>query len=184
MRPCCFVVDGAALEVVLSDDELRLALLQITRQCKAVIACRVSPNQKKEMVELVKDNTESVKTLAIGDGANDVPMIQGAHIGVGISGQEGLQAANASDYSVGQFKFLKRLLLVHGRYNYRRMAKLVTYMLYKNILLALCPFWYTLVQGFSGQVGFVWFLSHLGVFLGASSCPCSPPLFFEAYFAA
>lgn len=60
------------------------------------------------------------RTLAIGDGANDVPMIQSAHVGVGISGKEGMQAVLASDYSIAQFRFLSRLLLVHGRWDYRR----------------------------------------------------------------
>ncbi len=64
-------------------------------------------------------------TLAIGDGANDVAMIQAAHVGVGINGEEGLQAVRSSDYAIGQFRFLVPLLLVHGRYSYRRMTKLV-----------------------------------------------------------
>jgi P-type E1-E2 ATPase len=78
-------------------------------------------------------------SLAIGDGANDVSMIQAAHVGVGISGEEGLQAANAADYSIGQFRFLKRLLLVHGRWSYRRVSKLILYSFYKvyfHIILA------------------------------------------------
>ena len=86
------------------------------------------------MVKLVKDNSPGIKTLAIGDGANDVPMIQQAHIGIGIAGQEGMQAVLASDYAIGQFSFLSRLLLVHGRWNYRRMALLVCYMFYKFLI--------------------------------------------------
>ena len=71
------------------------------------------------MVRLVRDNLDSL-TLAIGDGANDVSMIQAADVGVGISGEEGMQAVNASDYSIAQFRFLKRLLLVHGHWSYAR----------------------------------------------------------------
>jgi phospholipid-translocating ATPase len=87
--------------------------------CEAVVCCRVSPKQKALVVKLVKDGLNTV-TLAIGDGANDVSMIQAADIGVGISGEEGLQAVNASDYAIAQFRFLKRLLLVHGHWSYAR----------------------------------------------------------------
>ncbi|OQR99768.1 phospholipid-transporting ATPase [Achlya hypogyna] len=144
------VIDGESLIHALRGS-CRLALLAFARNCKAVIACRVSPAQKAEMVNLIKSHVPGVKTLAIGDGANDVPMIQEAHIGVGISGQEGLQAVNASDYAIGRFRFLKRLLLVHGRWSYLRMAQLVLYMFYKNIMLTAAEFWYTCLTGFSGQ---------------------------------
>ncbi|KDO29142.1 hypothetical protein SPRG_05385 [Saprolegnia parasitica CBS 223.65] len=144
------VIDGESLVVALHGS-CRLPLLQLARGCKAVIACRVSPAQKAEMVDLIRSHVPGVKTLAIGDGANDVPMIQAAHIGIGISGQEGLQAVNASDYAIARFRFLKRLLLVHGRWSYLRMAQLVVYMFYKNILLTAAQFWYTWMSGFSGQ---------------------------------
>ena len=108
------VIDGEALELAL--DECPELLFQITQKCKAVIACRVSPAQKSQLVELVRSNCPSIRTLAIGDGANDVSMIQAAHVGIGISGQEGLQAVNSSDYAIAQFRFLQRLLLVHGRW--------------------------------------------------------------------
>lgn len=91
-------------------------------------------------------------TLAIGDGANDVSMIKAAHIGVGISGQEGMQAVLASDYSIAQFMFLERLLLVHGRWSYYRMCKFLRYFFYKNIAFTLCHFWYAYFCGFSAQV--------------------------------
>jgi P-type E1-E2 ATPase len=99
-------------------------LLQLGCFCKAVIACRVSPAQKQLIVKMVKEGLPHKPiTLSIGDGANDVPMIQEAQIGVGISGKEGRQAVNSSDFAIAQFRFLKRLLLVHGRYNYRRTSK-------------------------------------------------------------
>lgn len=87
--------------------------------CEGVICCRVSPLQKALIVRLVKDGLGSM-TLAIGDGANDVSMIQAADVGIGISGEEGLQAANSSDYAIAQFRFLKKLLLVHGHWSYAR----------------------------------------------------------------
>lgn len=118
---------------------------------KAVICCRVTPLQKAMVVELIKKNKSAV-TLAIGDGANDVSMIKTAHIGVGISGQEGLQAVLASDYAIGQFRFLERLLLVHGRWSYYRMSKFLRYFFYKNFAFTLCHIWFAFFCGFSAQV--------------------------------
>jgi phospholipid-transporting ATPase len=103
------------------------------------------------MVHLIKTGVEGVRTLAIGDGANDVAMIQEAHIGVGIRGEEGLQATNASDYAIAQFRFLAVLLLKHGRNNYIRMTKVVLYMFYKNVMMSICHFWYAWLNGFSGN---------------------------------
>jgi len=117
------------------------------------LCCRVSPIQKADIVELVKNKIKAT-TLAIGDGGNDVSMIQSAHVGVGISGQEGLQAANASDYSFAQFRFLKPLLLKHGCWNYTRLSKCVLYCFEKNICLYMVQFWYAFYNGFTGQIFF------------------------------
>ncbi|POM74758.1 P-type ATPase (P-ATPase) Superfamily, partial [Phytophthora palmivora] len=138
------VIDGASLSKILEDPLHNLHLLRVSLLCKVVVACRVSPQQKAQLVELVKLNVPESHTLSIGDGANDVPMIQSAHIGVGISGQEGLQAVNSSDYALGQFRFLSNLILVHGRWNYNRIAALVVYTFYKNIVYNVSMFWYTL----------------------------------------
>jgi phospholipid-transporting ATPase len=97
----------------------------------------------------------TVVTLAIGDGANDVAMIQRAHVGVGISGVEGLQAACASDYSIAQFKYLRKLLLVHGAWNYSRMCKLILYSFYKNICLYVIELWFAI---YSGNIQEIFFL--------------------------
>ena len=113
-------------------------LLDLGCACTSVVCCRVSPLQKALVTGLVKDSGRT--TLAIGDGANDVGMIQAAHIGVGISGQEGMQAVMASDFAFAQFRYLERLLLVHGRYNYKRIAKMVTYFFYKNLAFGLSLF--------------------------------------------
>ncbi len=94
-------------------------LLRLGMLCEGVVCCRVSPKQKALVVLLVKNGLDTV-TLAIGDGANDVSMIQVADVGVGISGEEGLQAVNSSDYAIAQFRFLKRLVLVHGHWSYAR----------------------------------------------------------------
>jgi len=85
-----------------------------------VIACRVSPQQKADIVNMIKKRVKGKTTLSIGDGANDVNMILQAHVGVGILGKEGQQAARSADYAIGQFKFLKPLLFYHGREAYRR----------------------------------------------------------------
>ncbi|KAH9102893.1 hypothetical protein LEN26_015425 [Aphanomyces euteiches] len=144
------IIDGEALEVALKPG-MKQDLLALAQYCVAVICCRVSPAQKAEMVMLIRDNIPEARTLAIGDGANDVAMIQAAHIGVGISGQEGMQAVNSSDYAIAQFRFLKRLLLVHGRWNYMRISKVVLYMFYKNITLVLAQYWYGFLSGASGS---------------------------------
>jgi phospholipid-transporting ATPase len=119
--------------------------------CKAVICCRVSPLQKALVVKLVKRHLKAI-LLAIGDGANDVSMIQAAHVGVGISGLEGMQAARSADVAISQFRYLKKLLLVHGAWSYQRLSKLILYSFYKNITLYMTQFWYTFQNGFSGQV--------------------------------
>eukprot|EP01138_Halocafeteria_seosinensis_P011049 gb/GECG01011285.1/.p1 GENE.gb/GECG01011285.1/~~gb/GECG01011285.1/.p1 ORF type:complete len:1420 (+),score=171.01 gb/GECG01011285.1/:1-4260(+) len=130
-------------------------LLLVGASAKAVICCRTRPDQKAAIVQLVRNGFCNFRTLAIGDGANDVNMIRAAHVGVGISGKEGVQASNASDFSFGQFRFLQRLLLVHGQWNYRRMSMLVLYMFYKNLVFVIAQFWYSLYNGWSGQKFYV-----------------------------
>lgn len=106
-----------------------------------------------QVVEYVTQQTGAV-TLAIGDGANDVAMIQKAHVGVGISGVEGLQAACASDYAIAQFHYLTKLLFVHGAWNYDRMCKLIFYSYYKNICLYIIELWFAIYSAWSGQIIF------------------------------
>nr|CAI5828683.1 unnamed protein product [Callosobruchus analis] len=146
------IIDGKTLKYALTC-ELRTDFMRLCLSCKVVICCRVSPMQKAEVVEYVTKHTKTV-TLAIGDGANDVAMIQKAHVGVGISGVEGLQAACASDYSIAQFRFLMRLLFVHGAWNYSRMCKLILYSFYKNICLYVIELWFAIYSGWSGQILF------------------------------
>ncbi|KAI9919817.1 hypothetical protein PsorP6_017448 [Peronosclerospora sorghi] len=149
-KEIALIIDGEVLEMALRP-EIAPHLLAFAQLCRAVICNRVSPAQKAEMVQLVRDQITTVRTLAIGDGANDVAMIQAAHVGVGISGQEGMQAVNSSDYAIAQFRFLERLLLIHGRWNYIRISKLVLYMFYKNITLVLAQYWYGYLSGASGS---------------------------------
>lgn len=129
------IIDGKALNFALSS-ECQADFLDLSTSCRAVICCRTTPKSKSQIVEFVKRNTNAI-TLAVGDGANDVSMIQTAHVGVGIYGREGTQALSASDYSIGQFRFLSKLLLVHGIWNYKRTCKVILYSFYKNIVSTL-----------------------------------------------
>ena len=151
------IIQGSVLQYILptkedprANEEEADLFVSLAIRCKAVICCRVSPIQKAQLVEAVKERVLGV-TLAIGDGANDVSMIQMAHVGIGISGLEGLQAARASDYSIAQFRFLRRLLLVHGRWNYLRIAKLISFTFYKNMALYMTQFIYAFYNLFTGQ---------------------------------
>ncbi|KAI0683336.1 phospholipid-translocating P-type ATPase, partial [Cytidiella melzeri] len=147
------VIDGSALTEALSDDMHKQLLLRLATQCEGVICCRVSPLQKALVVRLVKDGL-GVMTLAIGDGANDVSMIQAADVGVGISGEEGLQAVNSSDYAIAQFRFLKRLLLVHGHWSYARNGNMIVNFFYKNIVCIGILWWYMIYCAWSSQYVF------------------------------
>ena len=139
-QQCALVIDGESLKYAL-DPAHSEELLALCVKCKAVICCRVSPMQKAKVVHLVKKGLK-VMTLAIGDGANDVSMIQEANVGVGISGEEGRQAVMASDYAIAQFRYLGKLLLVHGRWSYLRTAEMILTFFYKNIMWTLVLFWY------------------------------------------
>ena len=125
------IIDGKSLVFALST-ECESDFLDIATSCRSVICCRATPKNKAQIVDFIKRKTKEV-TLAIGDGANDVSMIQAAHVGVGIYGREGTQALSASDYAIGQFRFLAKLLLVHGIWNYKRLSKAILYSFYKNI---------------------------------------------------
>ncbi|KAI1843649.1 hypothetical protein JX265_008521 [Neoarthrinium moseri] len=134
------IIDGFTLQWVLHEGLMQKFLL-LCKQCKSVLCCRVSPAQKAAVVAMVKTGLD-VMTLSIGDGANDVAMIQEADVGVGIAGEEGRQAVMSSDYAIGQFRFLQRLVLVHGRWSYRRLAETISNFFYKNMIWTWSIFWY------------------------------------------
>uniref|UniRef100_A0A4W5PM14 Phospholipid-transporting ATPase n=1 Tax=Hucho hucho TaxID=62062 RepID=A0A4W5PM14_9TELE len=144
------VVDGRTLEFALQED-LKGDFLELSRCCRSVICCRSTPLQKSQVVRLVQDQLR-VMTLAIGDGANDVSMIQVADVGIGISGQEGMQAVMSSDFAISRFKHLRKLLLVHGHWCYTRLANMILYFFYKNVMYVNLLFWYQFFCGFSGSV--------------------------------
>jgi phospholipid-transporting ATPase len=153
LHPLALIIDGKTLDFALEDD-VHCVFLELAMLCRAVICCRVSPLQKALVVKLVKDNVAGAVTLAIGDGANDVSMIQAAHVGVGISGQEGLQAARSADFAIAQFRFLRKLLLVHGGWAYSRITKVIAISFYKNITLYLIQFWFAMNNNFSAMTLF------------------------------
>ncbi|KAI8979748.1 hypothetical protein BDF20DRAFT_906215 [Mycotypha africana] len=163
LEPLALVIDGKALSFALEKD-IEKIFYDLAILCKAVICCRVSPLQKALVVKCVRRYDNSI-LLAIGDGANDVSMIQAAHVGVGISGVEGLQAARSADFAISQFRFLKKLLLVHGAWAYQRLSKMIFYYFYKNVALYLTQFWYGFYNGFSGTTLYEsWTMSNFNVF--------------------
>jgi len=144
------VIDGATLAIIEKDPTLYTLYFDLAVEVDSVICCRASPSQKAAMVSAVRKKVKRSITLAIGDGANDIAMIQEAHVGIGITGREGLQAARASDYSIAQFRFLLKLLLVHGRWFYVRISKYILATFYKEMFFYLTQ---AMFQGYCGYTG-------------------------------
>eukprot|EP01087_Luapelamoeba_hula_P011161 TRINITY_DN3003_c0_g1_i1.p1 TRINITY_DN3003_c0_g1~~TRINITY_DN3003_c0_g1_i1.p1 ORF type:complete len:1289 (-),score=252.87 TRINITY_DN3003_c0_g1_i1:164-4030(-) len=168
------VIDGGTLKYALKDwpDEL----VEFTTLCHSVVCCRVTPLQKAKVVRLVRQSQKAV-CLSIGDGANDVSMIQEANIGVGIYGKEGNQAARASDFALRQFSHLRRLICIHGRYSMLRNAFLIHYSLYKNAAVFLAQLWFACFCGFSGQTLYDdWIMTFFNITITAA-----PPLAVGVY---
>ncbi|KAI0954200.1 hypothetical protein AcV7_007497 [Taiwanofungus camphoratus] len=151
------VIDGDTLRHALNP-ELQSLFLNLTTQCETVVCCRVSPAQKALVVKLVKEGRNAM-TLSIGDGANDVAMIQEANIGCGLLGHEGSQAAMSADYAFAQFRYLTRLLIVHGRWSYVRIADMHSNFFYKNVIWTFAMFWFMIYNSFDAtylyQVTFI-----------------------------
>jgi phospholipid-translocating ATPase len=144
------VIDGHTLSVVEDDATLRVLFFDLVARVDSVICCRASPSQKANLVKCIRRQAPSAVTLAIGDGANDIAMIQASHVGIGISGREGLQAARISDYSIAQFRFLQRLLFVHGRWNYVRSGKYILGTFWKEVVFYLLQAHYMRYNGYTG----------------------------------
>ncbi|KAL9651627.1 hypothetical protein ABK040_001572 [Willaertia magna] len=143
------VLDGHAFDYCLGEQTAKL-FIDLIKKCKTVICCRATPKQKAKLVELAKKKLKK-NGLAIGDGANDVPMIQKAKVGVGVMGKEGTQAKLSSDYAIPKFYMLKRLLVVHGRYSYKRSAQFIQYSFYKNMVITLVQIYFSFYCLWSGQ---------------------------------
>jgi len=146
----CLVMNGGVVSLIEKDSEIAKLFADICVHCKTVIVCRAIPAHKQGVVRQVYKMFKK-NGLAIGDGANDVSMIQQAKVGVGISGKEGSQAVNAADYALPRFHHLRRLLAVHGRYSLTRSALFVQYSFYKNLVLTFLQFFYGFYCQFSGQ---------------------------------
>ena len=142
----CIVIDGVSMGLLWGSDLLETFKIA-AMQCRSVLCCRVSPKQKALVVMLIKEM--GYMCLAIGDGANDVAMIQTAQIGIGISGKEGMQASMSSDFSISQFRHLSSLLLVHGRWTYMRISLLIVNFFYKNCIWVFTLFYYQFYCGYS-----------------------------------
>ncbi|KNC96780.1 phospholipid-translocating P-type ATPase, flippase, variant 2 [Spizellomyces punctatus DAOM BR117] len=176
-RRYALVIPGATLHhIFLPNSPHPPHLLALTSHCATVICCRVTPLQKALVVQLVQKNLKCV-TLAIGDGANDVSMIQAATVGVGVVGREGTQAVRASDYAIGEFRFLARLCGVHGRWSRNRLSGLVFYSFYKNFVFITVQWWFGFLCMWSGQLVYEEiFFTAFNVFFTSL-----PPLFFAIF---
>uniref|UniRef100_A0AAR2IUI8 Phospholipid-transporting ATPase n=1 Tax=Pygocentrus nattereri TaxID=42514 RepID=A0AAR2IUI8_PYGNA len=130
---CALVISGDSLEVCLKFYEYEF--MELACQCPAVVCCRCAPTQKAQIVRLLQERTGKL-TCAVGDGGNDVSMIQEADCGVGVEGKEGKQASLAADFSVTQFKHLGRLLMVHGRNSYKRSAALSQFVIHRSLCIS------------------------------------------------
>ncbi|CCF56784.1 hypothetical protein KAFR_0B04880 [Kazachstania africana CBS 2517] len=147
---CVIVIDGLTLGLFEGNPILMSVFIELCTKADSVICCRASPSQKALMVSNIRKTDKSMVTLAIGDGANDISMIQNADIGIGIAGKEGLQASRSSDYSIAQFRYLSKVLFVHGRYNYIRTSKFVLCTFYKELTFYLTQMIYQRWTMFSG----------------------------------
>jgi phospholipid-translocating ATPase len=170
-------IDGNTLGVIEKDAVLCKTFYQLISQVDSVICCRASPAQKAGIIRGVRSSLPKALTLAIGDGGNDIAMIQDSHVGVGISGKEGLQAARVADYSIAQFRFLQRLLLVHGRWNYIRTAKFILWTFFKEFFFYMMQALYQRYDGYTGSSLYEnWSLTVLNT-LFTSLCVIVPGIF-------
>ncbi len=160
------IIDGMSLKFAIEKEPERF--MELADHAKSVICCRVTPLQKALVVRMVREMRQMM-TLAIGDGGNDVSMIQEAHIGVGIFGKEGTQAARSGDYAIGEFKHLRQLVAVHGRYSQIRTAGLINLSFYKNLFFTLTQVYFQIFCFASGtQFNNQWITSAFNVIVTAA----------------
>ena len=141
----CLLIDGETLSTMLT--QFRLQFISLAVLLPAVIACRCSPTQKAEVALLIKTHTKK-RICCIGDGGNDVSMIQAADVGIGIVGKEGQQASLAADFSITQFCHLTKLLVWHGRNSYKRSAKLAQFVIHRGLIISVCQTMYSIAGRF------------------------------------
>ncbi|CAI2358814.1 unnamed protein product [Moneuplotes crassus] len=147
------VIEGDCLALMFHEENRKL-FGKIIKKANVVLVCRSSPKQKAEVVEFAKEVNPKMVSLAIGDGGNDVSMIKEADVGIGIFGKEGYQAVSASDYAIGEFQFLRRLMFIHGRFNTRRMTMFITQFLLKNLIFSISQLSFAFFSAYSGQTFF------------------------------
>ena len=151
LEPFSIIIEAPILNVLFKDEKMSKGFLKIAYCSNTVICCRVSPSQKSQIIQKIKKIDKNAITLAIGDGSNDVSMITEASIGVGLHGEEGMSAVQASDFAIGEFQLLKRLLFFHGRSNLYRINEMIIYFFYKNFIFSFCQFYYSTRYLASGQ---------------------------------
>ena len=151
LEPFSIIIESPILCGLFKDEEWTETFLNIAYNSNTVICCRVSPSQKSQVIQKMKNFDKNAITLAIGDGGNDVSMIMEANIGIGIYGEEGMSAAQASDFSLGEFQLLKRLLFFHGRNNLYRISKMILYFFFKNFAFTMVQLYYSFICLASGQ---------------------------------
>ena len=144
------IIEGSAIDRCIDNKEASELFFELIKDSRSLICCRSSPSQKSKIVEFIKKNSDEL-TLAIGDGGNDVNMIKSAHVGIGIFGKEGYQAAYNSDYAISQFKYLKRLLFVDGRFSLARNSYFIYHYFFKNVIYSMSQFWFQIYSFFSGR---------------------------------
>ncbi|WYZ38745.1 hypothetical protein EsH8_III_000659 [Colletotrichum jinshuiense] len=144
----CLLIDGESLALFLT--HFRIDFVSVAVQLPTVVACRCSPTQKAEIAKLIKEYTKK-RVCCIGDGGNDVSMIQAADVGVGIVGKEGRQASLAADFSIEQFYHLTKLLVWHGRNSYKRSAKLAQFVIHRGLIIAVCQTMYSIAIKFEPE---------------------------------
>ena len=151
LEPFNIIIEAPILNDLFRDEEYTENFYRIAYYANAVICCRVSPAQKSKIVQKMKEFDNGAVTLAVGDGGNDVAMIMEANIGIGIFGEEGMSAVQASDFSIGEFQNLKRLLFFHGRNNLFRISNMILYFFYKNFVFTMAQFYFAFLCLSSGQ---------------------------------
>lgn len=132
-QDCCLVIDGESLQTSLT--YYKNEFIEVATKLPVVVACRCSPTQKSDIAKLIRSYTQK-RVCCIGDGGNDVSMIQSADVGIGIVGKEGKQASLAADFSINQFSFLTKLLVWHGRNSYKRSAKLAQFVIHRGLIIS------------------------------------------------
>ena len=151
LEPYSIILESPILSEIFVDEEITHNFLRIAYNSNTVICCRTSPSQKSEIIQKIKKFDVKAVTLAIGDGGNDVSMIMEANIGIGLYGEEGMSAVQASDFAIGEFQILKRLLFIHGRINLYRIGEMILYFFFKNFIFTMSQFYFSFMCLASGQ---------------------------------